>query len=54
MIVNGPNLTDSNNSQVSLIVGQTIVHNVKKRKPNSLMKVGTLLTENLHYQFTLT
>ena len=39
MILNGPNLIESNDSQVCLTVGQTIVHNVKKRKPNSPTKV---------------
>ena len=39
MIVNGPNLIESNDSQVCLTVGQTIVHKVKKRKPNSPTKV---------------
>ena len=39
MVLNGPNLIESNDSQVCLTVGQTIVHNVKKRKPNSPTKV---------------
>ncbi|CAB3995763.1 Hypothetical predicted protein [Paramuricea clavata] len=39
MIVNGPNLAESNDSQVCLTVGQTIVRNVKKRKLNSPKKV---------------
>ena len=39
MIINGPNLIESNDSQLCITVGQTIVHNVNKRKPNSPTKV---------------
>uniref|UniRef100_UPI00358E5A52 uncharacterized protein n=1 Tax=Myxine glutinosa TaxID=7769 RepID=UPI00358E5A52 len=41
MILNGPNLKDqeSNESQVCLTIGQNIIYNVKKRKPNSPVKV---------------
>ncbi|PIK36059.1 hypothetical protein BSL78_27124 [Apostichopus japonicus] len=54
MILNGPNLIESDDSQVCLTVGQTIFHNVKKRKPNFVYESPAhskqrTSTTNLHW-----